>query len=467
MSNQQRDPVQKMREAGLSLAAVAAFERAYEFLKSGASADVPESAIAPVGEVPEYGELAAPDAGEGESLLAQSVVIKLNGGLGTGMGLDKAKSLLEVRDGMAFLDIIAQQVLAMRGAFGDGLRFLLMNSFSTSTDTLRYLEKYPELGSGDAVELLQNRVPKIDAESLLAVDWSANPELEWCPPGHGDLYPALEGSGWLDRLLDDGVRYAFVSNSDNLGATLDLALLAHFAHSGAPFMMEVTARTAADRKGGHLARSAGDGGLLLRESAQCPEADMDAFQDVGRHRFFNTNNLWLRLDALKEQLRDGGGVLPLPVIANRKTVDPRDGTSTPVIQLETAMGAAIECFEGALAVSVPRTRFAPVKTCDDLLALRSDAYVMTEDYRLELAPQRSGVPPVIELDKAHYKRADQLDAALGGNVPSLLDCERLRVEGGVTFEPGTQFSGKVEVINAGADPKPLASGAYADGRVTL
>lgn len=456
-----------MREAGLPEAAVGAFERAYDFLKGGGDASIAESAIEPSQDITHYGQLEEPDAGRRAELLGKTVVIKLNGGLGTGMGLEKAKSLLEVRDGLTFLDLIAKQVLSMRESYGDGLRFLLMNSFSTSADTLGFLEKYPQLGGAGDLELLQNRAPKIDAGSLGAVAHAENPDLEWCPPGHGDLYPALVGSGWLDRLLDAGVIYAFVSNSDNLGATLDPRLLSYFAESDAPFLMEVTARTEADKKGGHLARAKAGGGLLLRESAQCPAADVDAFQDIGRHRYFNTNNLWIRLDALKAKLDECGGVLPLPVIVNNKTVDPRDDTSTPVVQLETAMGAAIECFEGAGAVEVLRSRFAPVKTSDDLLALRSDAYVITDDFRLELAAERGGKPPVIALDKAHYKRADQLDAALQDGVPSLLSCDRLEVSGPVAFEDGTVISGAVRVENASGQPAPLPAGSYADQTVTL
>ena len=118
--------------------------------------------------------------------------------------------------------------------------------------------------------------------------------------------------------------------------------------------------------------------LVLRESAMCREQDEDAFSDITKHRFFNTNNHWIRLDKLKEIIDGHGGFIPLPMIMNKKTVDPKDDASTPVLQLETAMGAAIECFEGATAIVVPRTRFAPVKKCDDLLLLRSDAYIIQD-----------------------------------------------------------------------------------------
>ena len=431
----------KMQSAGLSEAAIAAFERAFKFLASKESGLIPESSISPVEQLPSYEDISSKPGDPG--LLSKAVILKLNGGLGTSMGLEKAKSLLTVRDGETFLDLIARQVLAARKQTGANVRFLLMNSFSTSEDTKAHLSRYTELGAPGDLELLQNKVPKIAHDTLTPVEWPADPDLEWCPPGHGDLYPAILGSGILDRLLKEGYLYLFVSNSDNLGATMDPALLNWFAGSDKPFLMEVTARTAADRKGGHLAKRASDGQLLLRESAQCSKEDMDAFQDIALHRYFNTNNLWLRLDHLAEALQRNGGLLPLPVITNEKTVDPRDKKSPAVYQLETAMGAAIECFPGAGAVVVPRTRFAPVKTTADLLALRSDAYVITEDGRAMLAPERNGIPPEIDLDSDHFKLVDQLEAALAGGVPSLIRCRRLTVRGPVRFSSADRFEGDV------------------------
>ncbi len=433
----------KMRDAGLSNAAITAFERSFSLLAANESGLIPEATIVPARDIVSYEDVATTPADE--ALLAKAVLLKLNGGLGTGMGLAKAKSLLPVRDGETFLDLIARQVLSVRQKTGAELRFLLMNSFSTSADTLEHLARYPKLGRPQDLELMQNKVPKIDAATFAPVEWPADPEMEWCPPGHGDIYPAILGSGLLQNLLDQGFLYLFVSNSDNLGATLDPALLKWFAESGKPFVMEVTPRTAADRKGGHLAVRAADGRLLLRESAQCPNADMEAFQDISLHRFFNTNNLWLRLDALAAELEKNGGLMPLPVIRNKKTVDPRDKKSPAVYQLETAMGAAIECFEGAGAVVVPRSRFAPVKTTGDLLALRSDAYVITEDGRAELAPERNGVPPEILLDADHFKLVDQLDAALADGVPSLLHCHKLEVRGPAKFSSADRFEGDVVI----------------------
>lgn len=431
----------KMTAAGMGEAPIRAFRRNYDALLRNESGLIPEDSIAPAPDLTTMATLTeTADAGFG--LLDQAVIIKLNGGLGTSMGLQGPKCLLPIREGTNFLDLMVRQVLDLRQRSGAKVRLLLMNSFSTSRETLEHLansDAPADLSDPAEVELMQNQIPKIDAATLAPVSWPRDPDLEWCPPGHGDLFPALLGSGWLDRLLDSGVRYAFVSNSDNLGATLDPALLKHFADSGAPFLMEVTRRTAADRKGGHLAMRKRDGRLLLREVAQCPDADLTEFQDIDRHRYFNTNNLWLRLDRLKAQLEADHGVLPLPMIRNRKTVDPRDKSSPAVIQLETAMGAAIECFADATAIDVPRSRFAPVKNTADLLALRSDAYEILANGQVRLHPDRHGAPPVITLSD-DYRLVDQLDA-LG--VPGLRHCRSLTITGPAHFPPGTNLTGDV------------------------
>lgn len=454
----------KMTAAGMGDAAIRAFRRNYEALQRAETGMIPEETITSAERLPSLDLISSAGAADAAQL-AQAVVIKLNGGLGTGMGLQGPKSLLAVRDGVNFLDLMVRQILDLRKSSGANVRLLLMNSFSTSAETLAHLEKYRAQGLADAaeVELMQNQIPKIDAATLAPVEWPADPAMEWCPPGHGDLYPALVGSGWLDRLLAEGVKYAFVSNSDNLGAILDPVILRYFANSGAPFLMEVTRRTAADRKGGHLAVRKWDGRLLLREVAQCPDDDVEAFQDIERHQYFNTNSLWLRLDLLKEQLATDSGVLPLPMIRNHKTVDPRDKTSTAVVQLEIAMGAAIECFEGATAIDVPRSRFAPVKTTGDLLALRSDAYEVLDNGQVRLAAARNGVPPVIALSD-EYKLVDQIEA-LG--VPSLMDCHSLKVTGPLKFAAGVMVRGDCAFENAGAECKTVEAGIYENAEVKL
>jgi UDP-N-acetylglucosamine pyrophosphorylase len=451
----------KMRTAEVRETAIRAFRHSYQSLLAGDTGMIPEESIQAVRELPRW-EQVTTERGNQSKLIAEAVLLKLNGGLGTSMGLESAKSLLEAKNGLTFLDFTVKQVLHARQKHRVPLSFVLMNSFSTSGDTLEFLRKYAELEPPEHIQLMQSQVPKVDAKTMRPIVWPANPQLEWCPPGHGDIYPSLLGSGLLDRWLGEGRKYLFVSNSDNLGANLDLSLLSYFAGSGKAFVMEVAERTASDFKGGHLA-CRGDR-FLLRESAQCPKADLSFFQDIHRHRFFNTNNLWIRLDALKEVLEANDGFVPLPLIRNEKTVDPREKSSPKVFQLETAMGAAIQFFENAGALVVPRTRFAPVKTTSDLLALRSDAYEITEDWRVVLA---SVGPPTIDLDSNHYKLVDQLEEKLAKGVPSLKHCRELIVRGPVLFSSSNVFRGKVSVTNTSNDPRALPAAEYQDCSIEL
>jgi UTP--glucose-1-phosphate uridylyltransferase len=442
--------LQKMREAGLGEAALASFAHYYEQLRSGETGMLPERDLEPVDDLPALEELP-----EADGALDQALVLKLNGGLGTSMGMTRAKSLLEVKDGLTFLDLIARQVLDQRARTGARLPLVLMSSFATRADSLAALRAYPELESDVPADFVQNRVPKLLADTLEPVRWPADPGLEWAPPGHGDLFVALSTSGMLDALLDRGYRYAFVSNSDNLGAVLEPRILGWMAGEGIPLVMEAIGRTEADRKGGHLARRRGSDGLVLREIAQTPQEDLDAFQDVKRHRFFNANTLWIDLRALADLLDARGGALGLPMIVNRKTVDPTDPSSPEVIQLETAMGAAIDVFEGACAIRVPRSRFVPVKTTDDLLILRSDAYRLTGSGCVELVAG----PPLVRLDPRHFKLLRDFEARFPDGPPSLAQCERLEVEGDVSFGRDVVVRGSVRLQG----PARIEDGAVLEG----
>jgi UDP-N-acetylglucosamine pyrophosphorylase len=459
-----RQITSKMEAAGLSAPAIQAFLYQYRKLEQREAGLIPEDSIVPVESLPSIED--RPPPSDTSKLAAQTVVLRLNGGLGTSMGLEKAKSLLRVRGELTFLDVIVRQFLQLRGAVSPELGLLFMNSFSTSSDTVAALSNYPQLGDPKRLELMQNKVPKIEAKSLAPIDWPPNPSLEWSPPGHGDIYPSLLASGLFEQFLEGGKKFLFVSNSDNLGATLDLRLLHFFADSDAPFLMEVTARTPADRKGGHLARRTSDQRLLLRESAQCRTEDFEAFQDIERHRYFNTNNLWIRLDALRAELDRGNGVLPLPLIRNEKTVDPRVKSTPKVFQLETAMGAAIECFEGAGAVEVPRSRFSPVKSTADLLGVRSDAYELDAEFRLELRPERNGVPPIVKLDD-NYKLVDKFEESFANSVPSLIRCRSLTINGKVKFEAGVEIVGDVKFVSRGANTTSVRAGKYQDCEIEL
>ncbi|MCL3861814.1 UTP--glucose-1-phosphate uridylyltransferase [Actinotalea sp. K2] len=443
----------KMQEAGVAQTAIDVFARFYDLLESGETGAIPESDVEPLRDVPRLVDLDV-DPEAARDALAATAVIKLNGGLGTSMGMDRAKSLLRVRGEQTFLDVIAQQVLAARAATGARLPLVLMNSFRTRDDTLAALAAHPDLAvDGLPLDFLQNREPKLRADDLTPVDWPADPDLEWCPPGHGDLYTALHASGTLGRLLDAGFRYATVSNSDNLGAAPQARIAGWFAATGAPFAAEVARRTPADRKGGHLVVRRADGRIVLRETAQTLPEDADAAADISTHPFFNTNNLWLDLRALAAELERTAGVLDLPLIRNDKTVDPTDASSTPVVQIESAMGAAIEVFDGATVLEVDRSRFLPVKTTNDLLVLRSDVYRSTEDHLLVAQVDA----PLVDLDPGYYKTIGAFDRRVPV-APSLAAATALRVRGDWTFEEDVVVVGEGVLSDQGA-PSRVPAGS--------
>ena len=451
----------KMAAAGLGRQVIDTFADYYRQVVSGETGLIYDRDIRPVdaAEIPATQDLAR-YAAQGDAALNQTVMITLNGGLGTSMGLIGPKSLLKVKDGKTFLDIILAR------AERSGSRLALMNSFKTQGQTEAALNT--ARASRAPVCFLQNRFPKILQADLSPASWPPNPELEWNPPGHGDVYTALQTSGLLDRLLAESVTYAFISNSDNLGASLDNRLLGYFAARQHPFMMEVCRKTPADVKGGHLARRR-NGRLLLREAAQCPDNERKAFEDIRRYSFFNTNNIWLNLSFLKRLLAREG-TIRLPIIVNPKTLDPRDDESPSVYQVETAMGAAISLFEGATAVEVPRDRFFPVKKCNDLLSVRSDLFVLTPDQRLALSPER---PPAlgdtvnIDLDPRFYGKIDLFEKRFPHGPPSLLGCRSLAIRGDVTFEADVKLEGDARLTQSGSQPAVVSRGSVLRGDIAL
>lgn len=400
-------------------------------------------------------------AEQGASVLGRSSIAKLNGGLGTSMGLQKAKSLLTVKRGLSFLDIIAKQVSHFREIRNVALPVLFMNSFSTDQDTLEALSGFEGNPRGIPLTFLQRKFPKVLVASGEPADWPENQQLTWNPPGHGEFYSALQFSGILQALLDADVEFMFVSNADNLGATLSLEILGFMAANDVPFIMEVAERTPNDKKGGHLAFT-GDGRLTLRESAQCDDADIAYFQDIRRHCFFNTNNLWINLKALDGKLAESEDhVLDLPMIRNDKRLDPNDKNSPAVYQLETAMGAAISLFENAQAVVVPRSRFLPVKKTNDLILLRSDCYSLNDDFSISDERSPSDGPCVVDLDPEYYGTVGNFDKRFASGVPSLVKCTSLMIAGDVAFGKNVTCRGDVRIQNS------LSEQAMIDDDTTL
>jgi len=377
--------------------------------------------------------------------LNKLAVVKLNGGLGTSMGLSQAKSLLPVKNGDTFLDIIAKQTLKTREKYSVELPIIFMNSYNTSQDTINFLKKYPTLQSkGIPLDFLQHKYPRIKKTDLSPLDFE-NDVSNWNPPGHGDIYNALssirDDDNLIDMLIRAGVEYIFVSNSDNLGAVVDATILNHLIKEKVDFAMEVCIRTEMDKKGGHLAVNQ-NGKLVLRESAQCPDNEQESFQDVNLYRYFNTNNLWINLQALKAKLTEYNGCLPLNLIINEKVVE-----GVACYQIETAMGAAISVFNNAKAICVPRSRFLPVKKNQDLLLLWSDGYECNSD--AELVKKADAADTILDLDNTFYGSINQLQEACAEGVPSLSSCALLTIKGKVRFGKNVCIKGHVSLESMG------------------
>lgn len=452
---------QYMETADVPEAAIRAFGDMYRAYRRGEDGLIPWaqiSSLAPA-DIVRLEDLKAAELEEGRAALPKVAWIVLNGGLGTSMRMERAKSLVPVRGEDTFLDLLAEHVGLLRTRWGIEFPVLLMNSFATQKDTLSSraanLLRIRGAERRDLpLDFLQHRFPRIrEADGLPPRGSEGQPS--WAPPGHGDLYLALRTSGAIEALIEHGIYWAYVSNVDNLGATLHPGILGLMVTRGFEFLMEVTAKTAADVKGGTLIRR-GDRVALL-EIAQVEESHREDFQRVEKFPFFNTNSLWLDLRAVHRRLSDGS--LTLPLIVNRKSLD-----GVPIVQFETAMGAAVEAFSPAGGVLVSRSRFAPVKTTEDLLVRRSDAFTKGEDAPLVPNPNRdpSLAPPVVRLDRRFYSSVEELDLRIP-IPPSLLRAVSLEVVGDVRFGREVSILGSVRIENRSADPLRIPDGAILRG----
>ncbi|KAJ8753371.1 hypothetical protein K2173_019770 [Erythroxylum novogranatense] len=391
------------------------------------------------------------DPAEIKKLLDKLVVLKLNGGLGTTMGCTGPKSVIEVRNGLTFLDLIVIQIENLNSKYGCKVPLLLMNSFNTHEDTLKIVEKY----SKSNIEIHSfNRMKQLTYILFPWIYTAQDPRivvddfLPPYPPGHGDVFPSLYNSGKLDALLSQGKEYVFVANSDNLGAVVDLKILNHLITNKNEYCMEVTPKTLADVKGGTLISY--EGKVQLLEIAQVPDQHVNEFKSIEKFKIFNTNNLWVNLKAIKRLVE--ADALKMEIIPNPKEVD-----GVKVLQLETAAGAAIKFFDHAIGINVPRSRFLPVKATSDLLLVQSDLYILEDGYVFRNKARTNPANPSIELGPEFKKVGNFLSRFK--SIPSIVELDSLKVAGDVWFGANITLKGKVSVVAKSGEKLEIPDGA--------
>eukprot|EP00184_Porphyridium_aerugineum_P008383 CAMPEP_0184691276 /NCGR_PEP_ID=MMETSP0313-20130426/169_1 /TAXON_ID=2792 /ORGANISM="Porphyridium aerugineum, Strain SAG 1380-2" /LENGTH=495 /DNA_ID=CAMNT_0027148955 /DNA_START=207 /DNA_END=1694 /DNA_ORIENTATION=- len=402
-----------------------------------------------------YNELPEPNEQENHFLLSKLVVCKLNGGLGTSMGCKGPKSVIEVRGDTTFLDLTVQQVETLNKTYpGADVPLLLMNSFNTDEDTAKIVTKY-SAASVNVFTFNQSRYPRILKETLepLPMTHSKPDEEDWYPPGHGDVYEALTNSGLVDTLLAQGKEYIFVSNVDNLGAVVDTRILKMLVDSQSEYCMELTDKTRADIKGGTLISYEGKSQLL--EVAQVPKGYMEEFKSVKKFKVFNTNNIWISLRAIKRVMQKG---LELDIIENGKEV-----RGQKVIQLETAIGAAIGYFERACGVNVPRSRFLPVKTTSDLFLIQSNLYKLKSGCLVMNPARMFSSTPVVKLGP-EFKKVQGYDARFA-SIPDIIELDHLTVTGDVYFGKGVVLKGTVIIVANPGSVVMIPEGSILENKV--
>lgn len=440
----------KMKNAEMDQRVIDLFLTYYDKLIAGDFGIIYEKDLDPVpyGSLQKLSDL--PSTPASPDLLKKSVVIKLNGGLGTSMGLTGPKSFLPVKGEKRFIDIVTDQIEVLQNQTNEDIPLLLMNSAVTDEQTSELMKDKKQIEvPGLPFSFVHNSHPKILVDSFEPASLPENSGGEWNPAGHGDIYTALFTEGILDTLVEKGYEYAFISNVDNLGATLDTTLLSYFAEKEYPFLMEVVRRREMDKKGGHLAKDK-SGNLVLRERAQAAEDEIEAFESTDNYSYFNSNSIWVNLKQLRKII-DEKGQIELPLIANKKHLVPTDNCSPEVYQIETAMGSAIALFDGASAIEIDQTRFRPVKKNNDLLLLWSDRFELNERGELQEA---EGVTDSIniELDAETFAAYPDLEKRVAKGIPSLKECTSLQVNGDVLFGENVVIKGSVTITNSGKEP---------------
>ena len=334
--------------------------------------------------------------------------------------MTRAKSLLEVKDGLTFLDVIVAPGPRAARAHGRAAAARAHELVRHARRLARRAARATGRRGRRPADFVQNKVPKIRADDLTPGRVAGEPRA-----GVGAARATATSTrrssrpGCSRRCSTRGYRYAFVSNSDNLGAVFEPRTLALARARGGP----VPARGHRPHRGRQEGRP--HRAPRARRRARAARGRADARRGRRRvpgHRRATASSTRTRCGSTCARspatLEPRGGVLGLPMIVNRKTVDPADRSSPAVIQLETAMGAAIDVFDGARrcasrAGGSCRSRrrttcssCAPTPTC-------------STTRRGSRSPPAADAAPLVELDPDDFKLIDDFDAASPPGPPSL------------------------------------------------
>ncbi|KAF1795588.1 Nucleotide-diphospho-sugar transferase [Phytophthora cactorum] len=357
-------------------------------------------------------------------LLDKLVILKLNGGLGTTLGCEGPKSAIEVRQDLSFLDLTVRQVEYLNSMYGVDVPLVLMNSFNTHEETVRIIRKY-RMHNLSIHTFNQSCYPFIIKETMLPLPntkYDRSTREKWFPPGHGQ-----------------GV--IFISNVDNLGATVNLDMLYHMINEDSEFVMEVTEKTRADVQGGTLVSYKDKPHLL--EASQVPPGHLDDFRAINKFETFNTNNLWVNLRAIQrlvaQDLIDMEPLVTFRTVKNHK-----------VVQLETAAGEAIHLFKNFIGLKVPRSRFLPVKSSSDLFLVQSNLYQIKHGSLIMNPARTTPTIPIVKLG-LEFQSAKEYLARFERGIPNITELDHLTVAGDVKFGSNITLKGTVILVaNEGA-----------------
>eukprot|EP01111_Echinosteliopsis_oligospora_P008720 TRINITY_DN2468_c0_g1_i1.p1 TRINITY_DN2468_c0_g1~~TRINITY_DN2468_c0_g1_i1.p1 ORF type:complete len:475 (-),score=138.28 TRINITY_DN2468_c0_g1_i1:50-1474(-) len=387
-----------------------------------------------------------------KNLMDKVAVIKFNGGLGIKMGLKGPKSAIEVENGHSFLDLAVLHIEHLNKIYGVDIPLILMDSFNTHDNTSKAILKYD--GQVNISTFQQSKFPRFFKDTLNPVPKSSSGVAsEWYPPGSGDVFQSLEASGLLDQLINSGKEYIFMSNVENLGASLDVKILQHMIGKGLEYALEVTDRISTDITGGVLVTYKES--VHLMELSQVPHEKHTKF-NAREYKYWNTNNLWVNTKSIKEHIASNSLELDFVVSVVG------DGGRAHVL-IETPAGMAIQNFKKAEAIHVPRERYRPVKSTSQLMVAQSNLFQFSNGQMVMNSKREPANVPLVKLGDDFHTVADYSKRFKG--VPDILELEHLTVSGDVNFGAGVVLKGTVIIVANHGERIDIPDGVILENKI--